>query len=81
MAERRKLPSWRALALAGAGSTALLTARILLSPRTALWRWLHPEFWSAAREGETWGEGIERRLGAVEEHLRHLPPERTDPDA
>jgi hypothetical protein len=29
------------------------------------------------RKGETWPQEIERRLAAIEEHLRHLPPERT----
>lgn len=33
--------------------------------------------WLQDPGGETWPQEIERRLAAVEEHLRHLPPERT----
>lgn len=79
----REARSWRRLALAGAGSTALLVVRLLVSPRTPLYRLTHPEFWPPDKArmlrrhgGESRGEEIERRLQAVEIHLQHLPPER-----
>jgi hypothetical protein len=72
----REARSWRRLAIGGAAATALLTIRLFLSPQTPLYRWLHPEHWGRFR-AETWPQEIERRLAAVEEHLRHLPPERT----
>jgi hypothetical protein len=69
--------TWRRLAFAGAATTSLLTLRIMLSPQTPLWRWLHPEQWrSWPPLAEPWDMQIERRLAAVEEHLQHLPPER-----
>jgi hypothetical protein len=72
-----KALTWRRLAIAGAASSALLTARILLSPQVPLWRWLHPEQWrSWPPLAEPWDVQIERRLDAVELHLQHLPPER-----
>lgn len=45
----REVRHWRALALAGAAASGLLTARVLVSPQAPLFRLLHPEFWPAGR--------------------------------
>lgn len=97
MSTERDVKQWRAIALAGAAASGLLTARIWVSPQAPFFRLLHPEFWSRERWAllrrvtrrepgqpvdedelfsETWDQSIERRLAAVEEHLRNLPPER-----
>jgi hypothetical protein len=81
----REARSWRRLALAGAGSTALLLVRLFVSPQTPLYRLTHPEFWPPDKarllrrhdgHGESRDEELERRLRAVEIHLQNLPPKR-----
>jgi hypothetical protein len=82
-----RIPSWRRLALLGAGTVAALTARLVMiraGESRAAWQ-LARDFFSGKRpfapdpvigDTETWAEAFERRLRACETHLQNLPPER-----